>query len=261
MCWPLAWLMYIITSAIQVLTKALKLFILLIFVSDFLQIFSQLVANCIHSNYQVSWKYNAYNPVPQRPGKTWRSRERHGFSKPHHLKALRLRCCSMRQSYKPCRVPPPTLGAPSQLCRSHVTWPNSVLAGPGYNCNCIGLMPASSQYFETPQATITACKHFLWPESAALLQWCVGSSEYFSPGLGPFHLKLVLGLADLALSSTVQFIFHFLIMFQTVEMGSLKWFSFSVEINIISTSTWLSWTTHLKCADCANGQGSYQGQS
>ena len=54
----------------------------------------------------------------------------------------------------------------------------------------------------------------------------VGSSEYLSPGLWPFYLNIS-GLPDLALTSTIQFIFHFLIMFLTVEIGSLS-LSFSV---------------------------------
>ena len=49
----------------------------------------------------------------------------------------------------------------------------------------------------------------------ALLQWCVGSSEHFSPDIGHsiWHL---FGLPDLALTSTVPFIFHFLKIFLTV---------------------------------------------
>ena len=52
---------------------------------------------------------------------------------------------------------------------------------------------------------------------AALLQCYMGSSENFSPGFGQF-----LSLPELASTSTVPFIFHFLKMFLTVKIGSLK---------------------------------------
>ena len=39
--------------------------------------------------------------------------------------------------------------------------------------------------------------------------------------------QIFIGLPDLALTSTVPFIFHFLRMFLTVEMGSLKHLVFS----------------------------------